>query len=54
MDVFINKLTLTGSDMEIDLFMSEQINNGRMSFNTIMPMPEDLSPEFSDYETEFI
>lgn len=54
MDVFINKLTLTGSDMDIDLFMSEQINNGHMSFKTIMPIPEDLSPEFSDYETEFI
>ena len=54
MDIHINKLTLCGTEENIDKFLQEQIIDGRMSFSTIMPTPDDLELEFHDYETEFI
>lgn len=54
MDIYINKLTLIGTEENIDTFLEEQVVDGRMSFNTIMPMPEDLIQINSTYETEFI
>ena len=54
MDIHINKLTLCGTEENIDMFLQEQIIDGRMSFSTIMPTPDDIELEFHDYETEFI
>ena len=54
MDIYINKLTLTGTEENIDTFLQEQVVDGRMSFGSIVPMPEDLIQNESSYETEFI
>ena len=54
MDIYINKLTLCGTEENIDKFLQEQILDGKMSFSSIVPMPEDIKPDFSEYETEFI
>ncbi len=54
MDIFINKLTLSGTQQDLDLFLREQVVDNRMSFSSIIPMPQDLAPVFNDYETEFI
>ena len=54
MDIYINKLTLCGTEENIDKFLQEQIVDGKMSFSSIIPMPEDIKPDFSEYETEFI
>lgn len=54
MDIYINKLTLKGTEENIDLFLQEQAFDGRMSFGSIIPMPEDLIQNQSSYETEFI
>ena len=54
MDIYINKLTLIGTEENIDTFLQEQVVDGRMSFGFILPMPEDLIQTESSYETEFI
>ena len=54
MDIYINKLTLCGTEENIDKFLQEQIVDGKMSFSSIIPMPKDVKPDFSEYETEFI
>ena len=54
MDIYINKLTLKGTEENIDLFLQEQVVDGRMSFSSIIPMPEDFIQNQSSYETEFI
>ena len=54
MDIYINKLTLIGTEENIDIFLQEQVVDGRMSFGSILPMPEDLIQNKSSYETEFI
>ena len=54
MDIYINKLTLIGTEENIDTFLQEQVVDGRMSFGSILPMPEDLIQAESSYETEFI
>ena len=54
MDIHINKLTLCGTEENIDKFLQDQIIDGRMSFSSLLPLPEDIEPDFSEYETEFI
>ena len=54
MDIYINKLTLIGTEENIDTFLQEQVVDGRMSFGSILPIPEDLIQIESYYETEFI
>lgn len=54
MDIYINKLTLIGTEENIDTFFQEQVVDGRMSFSSIIPMPEDFIQDESSYETEFI
>lgn len=54
MDIYINKLTIIGTEENIDTFLQEQVVDGRMSFGSILPMPEDLIQTESSYETEFI
>ena len=54
MDIYINKLTLIGTEENIDTFFQEQVVDGRMSFSSIIPIPEDLIQDEFSYETEFI
>ena len=50
MDIYINKLTLIGTEENIDTFFQEQVVDGRMSFSSIIPMPEDfIQDESFDY-----
>lgn len=54
MDIFVNKLTLCGTEENIDIFIQEQIANGCMSFKSIMPIPEEFDQNVKFNESEFI
>lgn len=54
MDIVINKLTLVGDSANIDQFFDDQVENNKLSFNKLIPMPSHLENKLTEYEVEFI
>lgn len=54
MDIVINKLTLVGDSTKIDQFFDDQVENNKLSFNKLIPMPSHLENKLAEYEVEFI
>jgi hypothetical protein len=54
MDVVINKLTIFRADHSpIDKFFNEQIHDNKISFNNLLPVPNDIKLDHN-YDVEFI
>lgn len=54
MDIVINKLSLVGDIANIDKFFDDQVENNKLSFNKLIPMPSHFDNKIADYEVEFV